>query len=127
MHRTQNGLRINKAFLLRLVADIAFTNISLSVALIFRYLLKVSEVPQAANIQELNRAFLDFYYTGAPLLSALTALIFYAYGIYTRTRFYARKHKALILFQAVTIAYLLFVVCFYLISRETLLIPLGVF
>jgi nucleoside-diphosphate-sugar epimerase len=127
MHRTQNGLRINKAFLSRLVADIVFTNISLSAALIFRYLLKVSEVPQAANIQELNRAFLDFYYTGAPLLTALTALIFYAYGIYTRTRFYARKHKALILFQAVTVSYLLFILCFYLISRETSLIPRGVF
>src|SRR2546426_678399 len=127
MYRIRNGVRINKAFVLRAVADVIFVNVSLSLALMLRYLLKVSGGAPAASIQELNLAFLNFYYIGAPLLTCLTVLIFYAFGIYTRTRFYARKHKALILSQAIAITYLLLIVCFYLISRQTLLIPRGVF
>jgi nucleoside-diphosphate-sugar epimerase len=113
--------------MLRVVADVFFLNLSLGGALVLRFLGKiVFEGVQGQDLDRLKDIFLSFYYAGMPLLTVLGVCVFHGFGIYTRTRFYARKHKALILFQAISFSYLLFVFSIYILLRNIALIPRGV-
>src|SRR5690348_1546905 len=104
MHQTERAGRRGRAIFSRVLADVIFVNVSMFAAVTIRYLIRVSDETIAVNIHALKQAFFAFYYTAAPLLTLLTVLVFFAFGVYTRTRFYARKHKAVILLQAITVA-----------------------
>lgn len=118
MNFAKMRLRRGKAVLWRVGADIVFANVSLGLALICRYLFKVWGDGNLPNPHELNRQFLAFYLTAAPVLAVIAVSVFSAFGIYTRARFYAHRHKALILLQAVTAVYLLFIFCLSFVLRE---------
>lgn len=117
---------IRRGTLLRVLADILFVNLALAGALVVRFMVKLFWEGASGHVEEVGLLFAGFYYVGAPVLSALVVTVFNAFGIYTRTRFYARKHKAMVLLQAVTATYLLFIFCLYFISREITLVPRSV-
>jgi nucleoside-diphosphate-sugar epimerase len=119
--------RLDRGVLWRVLADVAFVNLALALALALRLLFGVLWEERAAELAELRPVFAGFYWLSAPALTALVVLLFNFFGVYDRTRFYARRHKALVLFQAVTLAWLLFVFCLYFVSREITLVPRSVF
>jgi nucleoside-diphosphate-sugar epimerase len=126
--RAENiGLARTKAILWRVGADIFFANLSLGLALIIRYLFRVSGEGSALDVHELNRQFLSFYALATPVLAVIAVSVFSVAGVYTRTRFYVHKHKALVLFQAVTVSYLLFIFSLSFILRKDLLNFRGIF
>lgn len=120
------GYMKQKAILWRALADVFFANLSIGLALLWRYLSMVSRWGNGAGIPDLNHRFLAFYATAAPLLVVIALSVFFAFGIYTRTRFYAHKHKAFVLLQAVTLTYLLFIFCLSFLLRQNVLNFRGV-
>lgn len=119
--------KVHAGALLRVLADVAFVNFSLAAALAARFLVGITLEARFAEVQALRHIFAGFYWLSAPVLTALTLTVFHAFGVYDRTRFYARRHKAAVLFQAVTLTYLLFIFCLYFLSREITLVPRAVF
>jgi nucleoside-diphosphate-sugar epimerase len=119
--------KMNPHVLWRVLADIAFVNASLALALGLRLLFGLFWQERWRELAELRATFAGFYYLSAPALCACIVFLFNFYGVYDRTRFYARRRKALVLFQAVTLAYLLFIFILYFISREITLVPRSVF
>lgn len=97
----------------RIVADTLMINLALVAALVLRFLflftLQNGE-PQAsvgfysAIWQESIRAYRD----SAWLLTLICLIVFYISGFYTYGRAYRSRYKALIVFQAVGLSYLLF-------------------
>jgi len=118
MQRANSRFAKYRAALWRILADILFANLSVGLALGCRYLFKLSSESTPANVHELNHQFVSFYRTAAPVLAVIAVSVFAVFGVYTRTRFYAHKHKALILFQAVTVAYLVFLFYLSFVLRE---------
>lgn len=109
---------------LRMTADAISVVGSLILAFVLWYFFYVFvlKVPQPA---ELARHFRQFV-TGYGLIWTLLALLtFHLHGFYTRTRGYARRYKALVVFRAVTIFVVGFVFADYLLYRGELF-PRGV-
>ncbi|MFQ5777060.1 MAG: NAD-dependent epimerase/dehydratase family protein [Terriglobia bacterium] len=127
MRERISQLRFNKGILLRVLADVLFINVSLAGALLLRFLIRITWEQKTDELDQLTSTFTGFYSAGAPLLTGLALLLFYGFGVYTRTRFYARRHKVLVLLQAISLSYLLFVFCSYFVFRDSAMIPRGVF
>ncbi len=85
------------------------------------------EGPGAAASSGKVDLFAGYYLRQAPLLAASLILSFSALGVYTRTRFYARRFKAAALAQGVSIAYAVFLLAVYFGSGSRQLIPRGAF
>ncbi|MGH9785367.1 MAG: NAD-dependent epimerase/dehydratase family protein [Terriglobia bacterium] len=122
-----NELKFNKGIGLRILGDLCVVNFSLAFALTLRFAVKIFLEGEAERASAYANGFLSFYSTAAPLLTGLTLLVFAGFGIYTRTRFYAKKYKAVTLFQAITITYLLFIISHYFAFGDNSLISRGVF
>lgn len=97
----------------RIVADTLMINLALIAALVLRFMFLFTvknSVPEAsvgfysAIWQESLRA----YRNSACLLTLICLVIFYLSGFYTYGRAYRSRYKALIIFQAVGLSYLLF-------------------
>jgi nucleoside-diphosphate-sugar epimerase len=104
-----------KAVLWRALADVLFANLSIGLAVIGSYVFRLFRQESATDANELNHLFFLFYLAATPVLAVMTISVFSVFGVYTRMRFYAHKHKFLVLVQASTVAYLLFVFCLALV------------
>ncbi len=108
MERTSHP--ITRAMALRMLADAAIIQVSLFAALAIRLIYHLATLAPNAkvNLRGLIRAFVSYYWESAFPLTVLALVIFYLMGFYTYGRSYQGRYKALVVLQAVTLAYLSF-------------------
>jgi nucleoside-diphosphate-sugar epimerase len=96
--------------LLRLIADTIIINLAILTSLAARLLYIVaSGNPEAGiNYQATFWEYLRYYGNSSWLLTLICLVVFYVNGFYTYGRFYRGRYKALVVVQAVTMAYLIF-------------------
>ncbi|HWO00260.1 MAG TPA: NAD(P)-dependent oxidoreductase [Blastocatellia bacterium] len=101
---------LTKQVLVRVVADIVLVNASALAALTLRFLYLVAFEPPPIDItyNDLFWAIVSNYLHVAWLLTTICLLVFALSGFYTRGRAYQGRYKALVVTQAVSLAYLLF-------------------
>ena len=93
--------------LIRVAADIVIVNSSYLAALIIRLLWKVATNPDLSAYDQILEA-VNIYGATFWLLSLTTIVVYSLSGFYTRGRFYRGRFKALAIFQAVSLSYVLF-------------------
>ena len=103
-------IRVTPQVLVRVVTDIFLVNASALTALALRFLYLVAFEPAPVDVtyNDLFWALVSNYFHIAWLLTAICLLVFALSGFYTRGRAYQGRYKALIVTQAVSLAYLLF-------------------
>jgi len=99
-------VRITKPMVLRILADAVMVGLAFALAFLVRYVSVVWSVPGAREY--LLRDYIDIYNEFAWLLILESLVVFYLSGFYTYGRTYHSRYKALVIFQAVSIAYLMF-------------------
>ena len=109
--------------LVRVAADVVIVNVAYSGALIIRLLWRIAADSGLSAQSQLLQAAQT--YAGTFWLLTLVALAVYGgSGFYSRGRFYRGRFKALVIFQAVSIFYVLFIAIIYLAqARGWLLQP----
>jgi nucleoside-diphosphate-sugar epimerase len=103
------------------VADGVAINAALISALIIRFLLLVSNLTIVATdykYQELVDESLRSYSSSAVLLTLVCLVVFYLSGFYTYGRAYRSRYKALLIFQAVSVSFLVFGFLSYLLASS---------
>lgn len=113
-----------KDALLRMGADLISVNVSMILAFVLWYFYYAA-ILRAAGSQRLALHFRNFVTNYVLLWSLLALLVFHIHGFYTRTRGYARRYKAFVVFRAVTIFLICFVFTDYFLYRGELF-PRGV-
>lgn len=93
--------------ILRIIADVIMVNLSLIIALAVRYVVLVGIETSTLSPQEVLNLYLQFYLEIAWLLNLVSVTVFSLSGFYTHGRAYKGRYKALIIFQAVTLSYLI--------------------
>lgn len=120
-------LQVPTGFLLRALADVVSVNFSLFGALILRFFIRITWEQAGSSLEEQLHVFASFFFLASPLLTGLTLVVFFWLGVYNRTRYYARKYKAVVLFNAISLSFLIFAFCAYLFFPESTLVPRSVF
>jgi len=121
-----------KEIIPRIVADVMSVNAALALAFILRLLLsfwvaRTSMDGSAFNdLYALFDAFLEMWRISAWVVTIVSLLVFWFSGFYTFGRVYRSRYKALIIFQAVALAYLISGALAYLIPGIPIL-PRSVF
>ena len=107
---TLRFVQLTPQVLLRVVADVLLINSSALAALALRFLYLVAFEPPPVDISynHLFWAIVSNYLHVAWLLTAICLSVFSLSGFYTRGRAYQGRYKALVVTQAVSLAYLLF-------------------
>jgi nucleoside-diphosphate-sugar epimerase len=100
---------------LRLLADVLVVNSGLFIGVAARVvgvvvfvIMRQSGPVTADDLRRSVFVMWEFYWNGAPLLTAVCLTVFALSGFYTRGRFYQSRYKAVVIVQAVTLAYLIF-------------------
>ncbi|MBM4429698.1 MAG: NAD-dependent epimerase/dehydratase family protein, partial [Chloroflexi bacterium] len=108
-------MRLTKEMLERIIVDTVLVNLSLLAALALRFLavfwLTANGTPDTTGVKlfaGMLRDSLLVYRNSALLLTGICLIIFYLSGFYTHGRTYRSRYKALIIFQAVSLSYLIF-------------------
>lgn len=115
------GTRFVKEVVPRVVADVISVNVALVLAFILRlflnfWVVRTSVDSSAFNdLYALSDTFLEMWRISAWVITIVSLLIFWFSGFYTFGRAYHSRYKALVILQAVTLAYLVFGVLAYLI------------
>jgi len=114
---------LTRDIVVRMIADAVMVNAALLIALILRYLWSINNVepiltPTRAAFGEFMEAYLSTFW----ILTLIGLIVFYRSGFYTRGRFYAGRYKVLVVFQAVSLTYLIFAVVLLLL-REVVAFP----
>ncbi len=91
----------------RLVIDASLVNLSLLLAYLVDYLWVVGITGSVANAPAALRESTVSFLRSSTLLSPIALLVFALSGFYTHSRLYQGRYKAIIILQAVTLAYLL--------------------
>ncbi|MBP62977.1 MAG: NAD-dependent dehydratase [Planctomycetaceae bacterium] len=102
--------RITPATLIRMAADVAILQVALIAALGVRLFVLV--VFQDISDNTIGAYSRDYFYrycsVGTLLLSVISSIIFHGFGFYTYGRYYQGRYKALVVFQAVSLAYIVY-------------------
>jgi nucleoside-diphosphate-sugar epimerase len=93
---------------LRMAADTVMIQVSLLAALASRLFWEIAFFDYPGGFGEVARSYLTFYATNAWPLTLCVLVVFYLMGVYTYSRFYQSRYRALTIFQAVTLAFLIF-------------------
>jgi nucleoside-diphosphate-sugar epimerase len=111
----------------RIIADVLMVNIALIAALIIRlfHLIFFSQAPDSATYNQLLWNYYVAYSHNAWKLTLICLAAFYISGFYTAGRAYRGRYKALIVTQAVSLAYVLFGFLSYIL-RDYFYLPRGV-
>jgi len=115
----------------RVIADAIMVNVALITAFILRLLGLLwfqgnSHHASSQFFASILRSSLVAYANSAPALTLLCLVIFYLSGFYTYGRAYRSRYKALLIFQAVSMAYLIFGAISYLLFNLTAWFPRSV-
>lgn len=117
---TLRPLPLTEQVLVRVVADVLLINASALTALCLRFLSLVAFEPPPPdvtfNYNNLFWALVSNYFHNAWLLTVVCLLVFALSGFYTRGRAYKGRYKALVVTQAVSLAYLLFAFIAYFLG-----------
>jgi nucleoside-diphosphate-sugar epimerase len=106
----------------RVLADALIAGLSLAAGFVVCFCAAVfSSHPLPPRV--LLRIFVSDLAAEAPLLAAVLAGVFALFGVYTRTRFYVRRFKALALFEAIAVAYGIFLALLYFLQRPWGAVP----
>lgn len=98
---------LNRGSLIRIVADFIMINVALLVGYVVRTTFVLLDSSQPVAISAVMREVGQSNFTIAVFLSPIALLVFYTSGFYTHGRAYRGRYKALIVFQAVTLAYII--------------------
>ena len=111
---------------LRLVADTVLVNLAILTSLAARllYIVAFGNPDAYINYRQTLWQYLNAYGNSAWLLTLVCLIIFTLSGFYTYGRYYTGRYKIVIVFQAVSLAYLIFGSVTYL-SRGLLYFPRG--
>jgi nucleoside-diphosphate-sugar epimerase len=124
--RLREGCRslISGQALIRMLADLLSMNGSMVLAFVLWYFLyaAILGTPEPARLAYRFRGFVKGYWL---IWSAMGLVIFHLHGLYSRTRGYVRRYKAVVIFRAVTLFVVSFVFADYFIYRGQLF-PRGV-
>jgi len=106
------SLRLTVEVIERIIADVLMLNMAIIAAFVarllaFLYLERQSIVSVSFLSSVLDESLSDYFHS-AGLLTLICLIIFWFSGFYTYGRAYRGRYKALIVFQAVTLSYLLF-------------------
>lgn len=112
----------------RIVADGVMVNLALVISFIVRFLALVwieggRGALSALSLAEILRQSFHSYFNAMVILTPLCLLVFFFSGFYTHGRVYRSRYRALVIFQAVTLAYLAFGAFCYLFFRLTPWVP----
>jgi nucleoside-diphosphate-sugar epimerase len=115
----------------RVIADAIMVNLALITAFMLRLLGLLWFQGNSNNVSSqffagILRSSLFAYANSAPTLTILCLITFYLSGFYTYGRAYRSRYKALIIFQAVSVAYLIFGAMSYLLFNLTPWFPRSV-
>jgi nucleoside-diphosphate-sugar epimerase len=114
--------RFTREMAIRMIADTLMLNAALLLALTLRYVWLVGVEAGADSARETFLCYVQTYLSTFWLLTLISIIVFYSSGFYTRGRFYEGRYKALVIFQAVSISYLIFGL-FVLLLREVIPLP----
>ena len=116
--------QIRQGVALRLLADFLSVSAALFLSFVFWFFFYavVMHAPRLDQLADHFRAAALKYW---PLWSLAALLVFHWNGFYTRTRGYASRYKALVVFRGVTFFVVVFVFADYFLFRDALL-PRGV-
>jgi len=123
--------RISYQGVIRLFADAVLINVATLTGLAGRLLYIVAYANPEANINYRQTLwdYLDYFGSSFWLLTLVCLTIFSLNGFYTYGRFYRGRFKALILFQAITLSYLIFGFAIFLFKvnfpRSALVVSWG--
>ena len=101
--------RIRREAAIRVVADAVMVNAAFLLALAIRLLWAVWADPNLAS-RKLFERYMTIYGQSALLLTILALVIFWRAGFYTHGRAYRGRYKALVISEAVSLAYLVYAV-----------------
>lgn len=99
--------------LVRVLADAVIVNLTYLTALLARVLWRIAEDASISALAQLTW-MVEIYVSTAWLLTLIALVIYSLSGFYSRGRFYRGRFKALVIFQAVTLVYLIFGTIVYL-------------
>ena len=120
-------LKWSTVVLLRVMADVIVVTASLMVAFLLRFLLAVWTLSVGDPVEFMQR-YAHYLVLWGPLLTVILVGIFAITGIYTKKRFYTRRHKVLALAQAISVSYgLLLLGAYFFAYPDHLTFPRSVF
>lgn len=115
----------------RMFADAVLLNLAVVVAFAIRFFTLVwfSSEDQITATELYARTLessVNGYLASAPALTAISLIVFYLSGFYTHGRAYRGRYKALIIFQAITLAYAVVAAVHYLLFQVDDWLPRSV-
>jgi nucleoside-diphosphate-sugar epimerase len=114
--------RIKRETAIRVVADAVMVNAAFLLALAIRLLWAIWADPNLAS-RKLFERYVTIYGQSALLLTVLALVIFWRAGFYTHGRAYRGRYKALVIVEAVSLAYLVYAVIVYLTNGRLIPMP----
>ncbi|MEW6510888.1 MAG: NAD-dependent epimerase/dehydratase family protein [Bacteroidota bacterium] len=115
--------RVKSEIALRVIADAIMINVAVAVSFVGRFLtffvLKEQEVISPRLYASLFQESIVGFQRSAWLLTIISLIVFWMSGFYTYGRAYQSKYKLLVVFQAVSISFLLFVGLSYFVPFVT--------
>lgn len=93
-----------------MAADTLMILVSLSAALASRLFWQIAffDKEYAGAYGEIAQFYVSYFCNNAPPLTIIVIATLYLMGVYTYSRFYQSRYRALVVFQAVTLAFLIF-------------------
>ena len=122
-----------KEIIVRVIADILMINFTFFTAFIARFLglIIFGFIENVRPNLDYSILFWDFsltsYIWSSGILTGICIIVFYVAGFYTNGRAYRSRYKTLIIIYAVSISYLIFGACSYVLKGVLPQIPRSVF
>lgn len=115
--------RVKSEIALRVIADAIMINVAVAISFVGRFLtfflLKEEDIISPRMYASLFQESVIGFQHSAWLLTIISMIVFWVSGFYTYGRAYQSKYKLLVVFQAVSISFLIFVVFSFLIPFVT--------
>jgi nucleoside-diphosphate-sugar epimerase len=111
---TKRG-RVGIGIVLRVAADAFLVNLALVASLLLHYLWVVGIRATVSDAPGALHEHLSIYLRSTCVLTPLSLLVFTLSGFYTHSRLYQGRYKAIMITQAVSVAYLLMLLAVYLL------------
>ena len=105
-----NRLQLTSGDFIRMVADVVLLQVALVLALAVRFYVVVNfEDLGERTVPELLSLYQSWYFRAATPLTLLCLLVFYVTGFYTRGESYQSRYKVLVVTQAVSVSFLVYI------------------
>ncbi len=112
------SFRLSREIVLRMCADAVLLNVSLILALAVRYfyLVAFETLEGGYTYNQMFWTYVTFFSKRSWLLTTICLIVFLMSGFYTYSRAYQGRYKALMIFQAASLGYLIFSFFSYLLG-----------